>query len=162
MRQASVLDYFFAVFVSSLLAIAAIAETGPGEEGATLAASLGIPLPPIAPERGSGEGQGALLIDSSLTRVMLVDGLGSPPRGPVSIIIEQDTIVAITSRAPAPGRKRNPIGWPWQDCPCRALWMRTCISGTRYKASQAQLRPPSMYLSCGWLTALLRCEMSAR
>ena len=29
MRQASVLDYFFAVFVSSLLAIAAIAETGP-------------------------------------------------------------------------------------------------------------------------------------
>ena len=101
MRQASVLNYFFAVFVSSLLAIAAIAETGPGEEGATLAASLGIPLPPIAPERGSGEGQGPfdrLVID----QVMLVDGLGSPPRGPVSIIIEQDTIVAITSRAPAP------------------------------------------------------------
>jgi hypothetical protein len=101
MRQVSMLNVFYAVLFLSLLPIAALAESDPGEEGATLAANLGIPLPPIAPERGGGEGQGPfdrLVID----RVMLVDGLGSPPRGPVSIVIEQDTIVAITSRPPAP------------------------------------------------------------
>ncbi len=101
MRQVSVLNSFSASLFLSLLAIAAIAEPDPGEEGATLAASLGITLPPIAPERGADEGQGPfdrLVID----RVMLVDGLGSPPRGPVSIVIEQDTVVEITSRPPAP------------------------------------------------------------
>ena len=101
MRQVSVLNAFSAVLFLSLLPIGAIAETNPGEEGAALAASLGISIPPIAPERGVDEGQGPfdrLVID----RVMLVDGLGAPPRGPVSIVIEQDTIVGITSRPPAP------------------------------------------------------------
>ena len=39
---------------------------------------------------------------------MLVDGLGSPPRGPVSIIVEGNLIKAITSRAPEalPGEQR--------------------------------------------------------
>ena len=33
---------------------------------------------------------------------MLVDGLGSPPRGPVSIVISDDTITSIRGSAPKP------------------------------------------------------------
>ena len=33
---------------------------------------------------------------------MLVDGLGSPPRGPVSLVIEGATLVGIKPRPPAP------------------------------------------------------------
>jgi len=75
--------------------------TAPGEEGAALATSMGVALPPPAPDRGADEGVGPfqrLVIDNA----MLVDGLGAPPRGPVSLVIEQDTIRQITSQPPAP------------------------------------------------------------
>ena len=71
----------------------------PGEEGAAQAAAMGVAIPAPAPAREPHEGQGPftrLVIDN----VMLVDGLGSPPRGPVSIVIADDTVVGITSRPP--------------------------------------------------------------
>ena len=73
----------------------------PGEEGAELARSMGIAIPAPAPDRREGEGSGPhtrLVID----QVMLVDGLGSPPRGPVSIVVEGDEITGILPRSPAP------------------------------------------------------------
>lgn len=72
-----------------------------GEEGAQLAALMQVEIPAPAPSRRTDEGQGPfarLVIDS----VMLVDGLGSPPRGPVSLVIEHDRITGIASRPPAP------------------------------------------------------------
>ncbi|MEM7004115.1 MAG: amidohydrolase, partial [Pseudomonadota bacterium] len=72
----------------------------PGEEIASLYAGYGIKIPEPAPARGAGEGAGPyarLVIDG----VMLVDGLGSPPRGPVSIVIEQDKIVSISNTPPS-------------------------------------------------------------
>ena len=71
----------------------------PGEEAAELFVSYGVQIPDDAPERSAGEGAGPyerLVID----RVMLVDGLGSPPRGPVSIVIEKDQITEIHDRSP--------------------------------------------------------------
>ena len=76
-------------------------SVAPGEEGAALYQSYGVKIPDPAPQRLASDAAGPyqrLVIDS----VMLVDGLGSPPRGPVSIVIEQDRIVAIANRAPQP------------------------------------------------------------
>ncbi len=72
----------------------------PGEEGPALYASYGITIPDPAPDRVANEGAGPydrLIIDG----VMLVDGLGSPPRGPVSIVIQGDEIAAIETSPPA-------------------------------------------------------------
>ena len=72
----------------------------PGEEGPTRFAAYGVEIPPLAPDRVD-EGAGPfdrLIIDN----VMLVDGLGSPPRGPVSIVILDDTITSIEGSAPQP------------------------------------------------------------
>jgi hypothetical protein len=72
----------------------------PGEEGPTRFAAYGVEIPPLAPDRVD-EGAGPfdrLVIDN----VMLVDGLGSPPRGPVSIVILDDTITSIEGSAPQP------------------------------------------------------------
>lgn len=79
----------------------------PGEEGATLYQKLGVEIPAPASNRSSSEGTGPfsrLVLDS----VMIVDGLGSPPRGPVSIVIRNDRISSIHGRAPEPltGEKR--------------------------------------------------------
>ena len=88
-----------------LLSVFALSATGwavePGEEGPSLVTPYGISIPPIAPERRSDEGEGPferLVID----HVMLIDGLGSPPRGPVSLVIEGDTITGVKPRPPAP------------------------------------------------------------
>ena len=73
----------------------------PGDEGPTRFAAYGVEIPPLAPDRRDGEGIGPfkrLVIDN----VMLVDGLGSPPRGPVSIVVTNDTISSIRSSAPKP------------------------------------------------------------
>lgn len=73
----------------------------PGEEGARLYQSFGVQIPDLAPKRAANEGQGPfsrLVIDG----VMIVDGLGSPPRGPVSIVVEGDKITSIHGRAPKP------------------------------------------------------------
>ena len=72
----------------------------PGEEGPTRFAAYDVEIPPLAPDRVD-EGAGPfdrLVIDN----VMLVDGLGSPPRGPVSIVILDDTITSIEGSAPQP------------------------------------------------------------
>ena len=72
----------------------------PGEEGPTRFAAYGVEIPPLAPDRVD-EGAGPfdrLVIDN----VMLVDGLGSPPRGPVWIVILDDTITSIEGSAPQP------------------------------------------------------------
>ena len=77
MRQVSVLNAFSAVLFLSLLPIGAIAETNPGEEGAALAASLGISIPPIAPERGWTKVRGLLIALSSIGLCWWM-GLGLP------------------------------------------------------------------------------------
>ena len=79
----------------------------PGEETAELFKSYGVQIPDQAPDRRTGEGNGPfprLVIDGA----MLVDGLGSPPRGPVSIVIEEDRISSIHDSAPksVPGEER--------------------------------------------------------
>ncbi len=69
----------------------AIAAVIPGEERISQAMNSGIKVPAPATARPSGEGTGPfkrLIIKD----VMLVDGLGSPPRGPISIVIEQHRI----------------------------------------------------------------------
>ena len=69
----------------------------PGEEGATRAIRNGIPIPESAPARVRGEGPFEQLL---ITNVMLIDGEGAPPRGPVTIVVEDDRIAAITSGVP--------------------------------------------------------------
>ena len=74
--------------VSSVWAAqAAPNDIAPGEERAALAESYGIELPAPAPDRQQGDARGPY--DSWVVRnVMLVDGLGAPPRGPVSLLIK--------------------------------------------------------------------------
>ena len=74
--------------VSSVWAAqAAPKDIAPGEERAVLAESYGIELPAPAPDRQQGDARGPY--DSWVVRnVMLVDGLGAPPRGPVSLLIK--------------------------------------------------------------------------
>lgn len=69
----------------------------PGEEGATRAISGGILIPEPAPNRRRGEGPFDLLI---IKNVMLVSGEGAPPRGPVSIVVNQDRIQSIGASIP--------------------------------------------------------------
>ncbi len=97
------------LLVTSSLTMAAddLVPSIPGEEGAASAKSMGVALPAPAPDRRVDEGLGPfqrLVIDNA----MLVDGLGAPPRGPVSLVIEQDTIRQITSQPPKaiPGEHR--------------------------------------------------------
>ncbi|MEM7098873.1 MAG: amidohydrolase family protein [Pseudomonadota bacterium] len=74
----------------------------PGEERRLQMEALGMQWPGPAPERATNEGQGPyqqLVIEG----VMLVDGMGSPPRGPVNIIVSEDRIKHITSY-PVPAR----------------------------------------------------------
>ena len=73
----------------------------PGEEGPSTFKAYGVVIPEPAPDRSPTEGQGPydrLVIDN----VMLVDGLGSPPRGPVSIVIEGERISQILGSSPKP------------------------------------------------------------
>jgi imidazolonepropionase-like amidohydrolase len=70
----------------------------PGEETREQAQALGIELPGPAPTGREGEGPfPSLVIDN----VMLIDGRGSPPRGPVRITVSGDRIQSI---APADGQ----------------------------------------------------------
>ena len=84
----------------------------PGEEGPASFEALGIVIPEPAPDRNETEGEGPfdrLVIEN----VMLVNGLGAPPRGPVSIVIAGDTIEAISSYPPKPRvgeRRLNGLG----------------------------------------------------
>lgn len=73
----------------------------PGEEGVLLAEAAGIQIPEPAPDKPADEGEGPferLFIQD----VMLIDGLGSPPRGPVTIVVENQRIAAISGRGIEP------------------------------------------------------------
>jgi len=69
----------------------------PGEEGAMRTIRNGIVIPERAPMRSEGQGPFDRLI---IKDVMLIDGEGAPPRGPVSIVIAGDRIESIVSSAP--------------------------------------------------------------
>ena len=79
--------------------IASAFAATPGEEGPELYKSYGLQLPAAAPSTNEGAGPYDRLV---IEGVMLVDGLGSPPRGPVSIVVEQDRIAAILNGPPKP------------------------------------------------------------
>ena len=69
----------------------------PGEEAANMAMAAGIKIPLPVQDRPAGEGEGpfeSLVIEN----VMLLDGTGSPPRGPVHIVIRNDRIDRISTR----------------------------------------------------------------
>ena len=81
------------------LLVAGVAHAVPGEEYPELAASYGIRIPDPAPDSDQGDASGPfnrLVIEN----VRMVDGLGSPPQGPVSIVIEHDRISAIRTSPP--------------------------------------------------------------
>ena len=60
---------------------------------------------PKAPPRAEGEGPFARLI---LRGVTLIDGTGSPPLGPVDIVIEKNRIVQIVKSVGSPGVDPDP------------------------------------------------------
>jgi len=70
----------------------ALQAAEPGEEAREQAAAAGIDLPAPAPDRGEGQGPHPRLV---IDNVMLIDGRGSPPRGPVRIEISGDRIQSI-------------------------------------------------------------------
>jgi len=72
-------------------------ELLPGEERSAQAIRSGIPIPDPAPGRARGEGPFDQLL---ITNVMLISGEGAPPRGPVTIVVEDDRIASIQSSVP--------------------------------------------------------------
>ena len=83
----------------------AAAQPAAGEEGPARAAMLGVSIAEPAPDRVEGDGPFAELV---IHNVMLINGEGAPPRGPVNIYIEGDRIRSIGRAAQvevAPGRK---------------------------------------------------------
>jgi cytosine/adenosine deaminase-related metal-dependent hydrolase len=92
-------------FLSPRLALAGLALlTAPvlgadeGEEAADRMRAAGIELPQPAPDRRADEGRGPFA-ELVIENVMLVDGLGSPLRGPVHIFVREDRIVRILGSA---------------------------------------------------------------
>jgi len=75
-----------------LLAAVLTFAAEPGEEAREQALGLGIEMPAPAPQRREGRGPFPRLI---IDNVMLIDGRGSPPRGPVRIEVAADRITAI-------------------------------------------------------------------
>jgi imidazolonepropionase-like amidohydrolase len=70
----------------------------PGEENIAPALAMGLSQPPLAPPRGAeSAGPYQRLIIENAT---IIDGAGAPPRGPVSIEIEADRIVAVRAGKP--------------------------------------------------------------
>ena len=89
------------VFCAHLAVAASGGSTNalPGEERAIFAEVAGIALPAPAPDRPAGEGEGPF--ETLVIRnVMLVDGLGSPPRGPTSVVVRNDRIASIGRASP--------------------------------------------------------------
>ena len=68
----------------------------PGEEGPALAAAYGVKIADPAPPRSEGQGPFDTLI---ITNVMLINGEGSPPMGPVNVRVEGNRIAAISAVA---------------------------------------------------------------
>ena len=94
----------FAASLLLLLPVAAVSaeiSAEAGKEYRTLMKAFGFPLPEIAPARREDEGAGPYE-RLWIADVMIVDGLGSPPRGPVHIVVEGDRIASISSAPPQP------------------------------------------------------------
>ena len=88
---ASSLPLLVALVMAAPLLATAAAE--PGEENIQRALAAGLEQPPLAPERGEeSSGPFNRLI---IRNAIVVDGAGAPPRGPLTIQIENDRIVAI-------------------------------------------------------------------
>ncbi|MEE4382463.1 MAG: amidohydrolase family protein [Pseudomonadales bacterium] len=86
------------LLLSVLPPAAAAAE--PGEEAAERARAAGIALPAPAPPRAADDARGPF--EHLIVRnVMLVDGEGSPPRGPVDLHVRGARIAAIASPSDA-------------------------------------------------------------
>ena len=76
-----------------------------GEEGPARARALGVAIADPAPDRVEGDGPFEELV---IRNVMLINGEGAPPRGPVNIHIEGDRIRSIDRAeavSSAPGRE---------------------------------------------------------
>lgn len=82
------------MIVASGAGWAATGDIPPGEEGPALAASLGIAIPDPAPAGVDGRGPFEELV---ITNVMLVNGEGAPPMGPVNLTIAGSRIDRIES-----------------------------------------------------------------
>jgi len=70
----------------------AASGSAPGEEGPARAAALGVAIPAPAPDRQTGDGP---YTDLVITSVMLINGEGAPPQGPVNIHISENRISRI-------------------------------------------------------------------
>ena len=70
----------------------------PGEERRLQMLAAGYSLPGPAQDRPADEGAGPFA-ELVIENVMLVDGLGSPPRGPVHLVIRDNRISRIASTA---------------------------------------------------------------
>ena len=70
----------------------------PGEEGPARAAAYGVPIAGPAPERSEGRGP---FDDLLITNVMLINGEGAPPMGPVNIRVSGNRIASIGPADPA-------------------------------------------------------------
>ena len=68
------------------------AAVEPGEEGPARAAEIGVSIPAPAPMRHEGSGPYENLV---ITQVMLINGEGAPPMGPVNIYVQDDRIQRI-------------------------------------------------------------------
>ncbi len=92
---------FFSVlgllFAAGLAVAQAPSSVLPGEESAARTIRNGIAIPEQAPMRSEGQGPFDRLI---IKDVMLINGEGAPPRGPVSIVIAGDRIESIVTVAP--------------------------------------------------------------
>ena len=116
---------------------------------------MGVVIPPPAPDRSADEGEGPfdrLVIEN----VMLVNGLGAPPRGPVSIVVTGNTIEKISGYPPKPQPGERRLDGKGMTALPGFIDAHVHIANP-YEGVVGQLRRPSMCLSSGWGMALPRC-----
>ena len=100
-----------AALVAIVLSAASLAQSGDipaGEEGITRLEQQGITAPAPAPDRQNGMGPFERLV---IRGAIMIDGTGSPPVGPVDIVVEGDRITRIVSVG-APDLPINPVVRP--------------------------------------------------
>ena len=88
---------FLSLVLISVPVLAQDAAPLPGEEGANRAIRNGISIPGPASDRSNGTGPFEALV---IENVMLISGEGAAPRGPVSILVENDRISSIAGSPP--------------------------------------------------------------
>jgi hypothetical protein len=95
---------------ATMAACAQSEDVQPGEETIAYMRSQGVDAPAPAPDRPDGQGEGPFerLVIRGAT---MIDGTGSPPVGPVDIVVEGNRIAAIRTVG-APGLAINPAARP--------------------------------------------------